>query len=241
MKNKCNQLRFLIRLFGMRFGIYHPIDFVEFLSCSDRDIRWDAADTLSVIGDKTVVEPVFELLQKEPDMMVAKKLVWAIERGRAWDKLFILMDFPEDNIRSWAASAIAGSKQKQFVIPLLSRMKEYETKDYSYYRNCWLALRGIVDDSSVQPIMNLLSEAASNMMKGNLYHLLGYTKSPQVFDILAAELDNSDEKFRLEIVSGLVALGKEDARALNMLQKILLDPSKHISTLARVAIEYNGG
>lgn len=239
MNKKCNQWRFLLRLFGRKIGIYHPIDFVEFLSCSDRDIRWDAADTLSVIGDKTIVEPVFDILQKEPDMMVAKKLVWTLERAQAWDKLFILMGFPEKNIRGWAASTLAGSEQKQFIIPLLSRMREYETKDHFYYHDCWLALCGLVDGNSVELIKNLLSEIESITIKGDLYHLLGYTKSPQVFDMLIAQIDNDDEKYRLKIVSGLVALGKEDARVLHILNELLLDPSKQISTLARIAIEYN--
>jgi len=119
-------------------------------------------------------------------------------------------------------------------------MREYETKDYFYYHDCWLALRGLVDSGSVEPIMNLLSETFSITMKGDLYHLLGYTKSPQVFDVLVAEIDNNDEKFRSKIVSGLVALGKDDSRVFHMLNKLLLDPSKQISTLARVAIEYNG-
>jgi hypothetical protein len=117
-------------------------------------------------------------------------------------------------------------------------MQEYETKDYAHYRGCWWALCGIVDSSSVEQILNLLSRTSSPTMKGDLLHLLGYTKAPQIFDLLVAEIENEDEGIRSKVVSGLVALGKEDDRVLKTLRKLLIDPSPKIATQARVAIEY---
>lgn len=232
-----DRTRFFVRLFNI-IGVSRPSDFVEFLYSENRDIRWDAADLLSGFGDETVVEPVFEILLKEPDGMVAKKLVWTLEKGQAWDKIFSLIDFPRKGVRGYAASVLASSGQRQFVIPLLERMHEHETNDHAYYFDCWLALHGIVDVNSVEPILNLLSRTSSPIMKGDLFHLLGYTKSPQVFDLLVTELDTNDEKFRSKVVSGLVALGREDPRVVDMLHQLLSDPSDQIKVQARVAIDY---
>lgn len=238
IKNLWDNARLSFRMVCNIFGVSRPLDFVEFLSSPDRGIRWDAADWLSGIGDKSVIKPVFEVLQHEPDMMVAKKLIWTLERGKAWDEIFLLLDFPKKYIRGCAASALSNSAQIRFVVPLLERMNEYETTDHSYYFDCWLALCGIVDQNSVEPILNLLSRTSSSAMKGDLLHLLGYTKTPQIYDLLIAEIDNTDEEIRSKVVSGLVALGKEDTRVLHTLRKLLTDPSKQIRTQARVAIEY---
>jgi len=75
IKNLWGYARFSFRMLCNMLGVSRPFDFVEFLSSPDRNLRWDAAELLSIIGDKSVIKPVFEVLQHEPDMMVAKKLV----------------------------------------------------------------------------------------------------------------------------------------------------------------------
>lgn len=225
-----SHLKFYFRLFC---GLSRPVDFVEFLSCSDREIRWGAADLLSSIGDKSVAESVFEILQTEPDMMVAKKLVWTLARGEAWDKIFLLLDSPRKSIREWAADSLRLSEQGRFVVPLLERIKECEGNDPNYK----FALRDLVDKNSVKPILNLLSQASSPRLKGDLLYLLGCTRDPQVFDILEAELDNQDEVIRSGVVSGLVALGVGDARVVDALQKLLTDSSQDIRVRAQGALK----
>jgi hypothetical protein len=236
-------LRLMVRYIGVELGVFRPLALVPFLSHPNENIRWEAADSLCNVADISIVEPVFEALQRELDGNVVKRLMWALEEAEAWDKIFLLLDFPDMYKRAHAATALAGSAQNRFVVPLLGRMNEYEAKDHSYYFDCWLALRGIVDRSSVEPILDLMARTPSPEMKGDLLHLLSYTKAPQVFDLLVAEIDNKDEVIRSNVVSGLVQLGnedarvgKEDARILDALRKLLTDPSKEIRMHAKVAV-----
>jgi HEAT repeat protein len=232
LRHSMDFVRLLLRMVTVGFGISRPLDLIQFLSNPDQDIRWSAADALSTLGDASVVEPVFELLQIEPDPHVRKRLVWVLERGKAWDKLFLCLDSPKREVSSEAVVSLSRSGQSQFVVPLLEQMKKYRGRD----RTSWLILRGIVDKTSVGPLLESLSGDSYLTMRRDLLDLLGRTRDQQVFDVLVSALNDEDEEIRSGAVSGLVSLG--DIRAIEPLQNLLADPSEDIRTSVKVALEH---
>ena len=64
MKNLFAWLRLVIQLLRVSLG-GRPLNLVPFLSSPNNKIRWEAADTLSDFADASVIEPVFEALQKD--------------------------------------------------------------------------------------------------------------------------------------------------------------------------------
>ena len=202
-------------------GIFRPLGFIPFLSHPDENIRWEAADTLSIIADSSVIEPVFEALQRETDGHVSKRLVWALETAKAWDKLLLCLDLPNWIAQSQAASAIVRNGDHRFILPLLNRMIETDDLMHIYGG----ALSRLVNRSSVQPILQWLGKVSSAEMKGKLLTLLGRTKDKQVFDILISSLDEQEGLIRDGAVLGLMYLG--DTRAIGSLQELLT----HISSV----------
>ncbi len=70
----------------MRLGLARPIALVNFLLSPDAETRWDAADSLYIYRDQSLVSPVFDILQKETDPHVRKRLIWVLETNKAWDE-----------------------------------------------------------------------------------------------------------------------------------------------------------
>jgi len=231
-----NQLRNLLNFvkitwceIKIRRGLASPIALVNFLLSPDPETRWDAADTLYTYRDQTLVAPVFDVLQKETDPHVRKRLIWILETNKAWDELFSCLDSPKFDVRSRAASALTHSGENRFVAPLLKRMRENDNQDYTY----GMILRGIVDTSSVGLLFEYLSNATPAMRKGLLV-LLGATKDRQVFSHLLAALKDPNLEIREGAALGLMNL--KDPQAIEPLRGLLDDPSEYIQGVADMAL-----
>jgi len=94
---------------NVKLGIAKPSALVKFLLNPDWETRWDAPDILDNFPDKTVVFPVFDVLQKESNPHVRKRLIWILETNKAWDELFACLDSPEFDVRTNAAYALTQS------------------------------------------------------------------------------------------------------------------------------------
>lgn len=213
----------------MRRGLARPITLVNFLLSPDRETRWDAADMLYTYRDQALVAPVFDVLQKESDPHVRKRLIWILATNKAWDELFSCLDSPKFDVRWDAADALTHSGETRFVVPLLKRMRENDNQDYIYE----MILRGIVDTTSVGLLFEYLSNATPAMTKG-LLTLLGVSKDRQVFSYLLTALKDGNAEIREGAVSGLMHLG--DPQAIEPLRGLLDDPSEDIRRWANAAL-----
>jgi HEAT repeat protein len=210
-------------------GLARPIDLVNFLLSPDPETRWNAADSLYTYRDQTLVSPVFDIVQKETDPHVRKRLIWILGTNEAWDELFACLDAPESGVRSRAAHELTQSGENRFVVPLLKRMHENDNQDYTYR----MILQGIVDASSVGLLFEYMSNATPAMKKG-LLELLGASKDPQVFSHLLVALKDPNVEIREGAVLGLMHL--EDPRAIEQLRGMLDDPSEDIQRWAKAAV-----
>lgn len=174
--------------------------------------------------DQELVAPVFEILQKESDPHVQKRLIWILETNKAWDELYTCLDSPKFWLRTYAADALTHSRENRFVAPLLKKMSEDDNQDYTY----GMILRGIVDASSVELLFEYVSNATPAMKKG-LLELLGASKGPQVLSYLLAALKDPDTEIREGAVLGLRHL--RDPQAIEPLRELLDDPSEGIQGL----------
>ena len=179
--------------------------------------------------DQELVAPVFDILQKETDPHVRKRLIWILVTNKAWDELYTCLDSPQFDVRSSAAHELTYSGENRFVAPLLQRMRENDNQDYTYR----MILQGIVDASSVGLLFEYLSNATPAMTKG-LLELLGASKDPQVLSYLLAALKDPDAEIREGAVDGLMHLG--ESRAIEPLRKLLDDPSEEIQRCADAAL-----
>lgn len=223
----------LIRIFWceikVKLGYARPIVLVNFLLSPDRETRWNAADSLYTYRDETLIAPVFDILQKETDPHVRKRLIWMLDTNGAWDELFSCLDSPEFDVRSHAANALSYSGQTRFVRPLLKQMYENNNQDFIYEQ----ILGGIVDTNSIELIFEYFS-TATPVLKKALLRLLGMSKNSQVLSHLLAALKDPNAEIREGAVLGLMHLG--DTQAIEPLQGLLDDPSKEIQGLAKNAL-----
>lgn len=213
----------------VRLGLAKPSVLVRFLMSPDSETRWDAADWLYTYRDQELVVPVFEVLQKETDPHVRKRLIWILETNKAWNELFTCLDSPEFDMRWNAASALTHCGETRFVEPLLKKMREGNNQDQIYR----IILMGIVKTSSVGLLLEYLSDATP-AMKRALLHLLGVTKDRQVLGYLLAGLRDPNVEVREGAVLGLMHLG--DPQAIEPLRELLNDPAKDIQDWAKTAI-----
>lgn len=213
----------------MRRGFARPIELVNFLLSLDWETRWDAADILDNFPDKTVIIPVFDVLQKESNPHVRKRLIWILETNKAWDELFSFLDSPKFDVRTNAENALTHSGESRFVAPLLKRMRENDNQDNMYR----MILKGIVDVSSVGLLFEYLSNATPAMTKG-LLELRGASKDRQVFSDLLATLKDPNAKIREGAVLGPMHLG--DSQAIEPLRGLLNDSSKDVQRTAGAAL-----
>lgn len=213
----------------VRLGYARPITLVNFLLSPDWETRWDAADMLYTYRDQSLVAPVFDILQRESNGHVRKRLIWILVTNKAWDELFACLDSPEFDVRSRAAHELTHSGENRFVAPLLKRMRENNNQDYIYGS----ILRGIVDTSSVELLFDYMSNATPAMTKG-LLELLGASKDGKVINYLLAALKDPNAEIREGAVSGLMHLG--DPQAIEQLRGMLDDPSENIQGMANAAL-----
>ncbi len=213
----------------VRRGLARPIELVNFLLSPDWETRWDAADMLYVYRDQALVAPVFDVLKKESDQHVRKRLIWILETNKASDELFSCLDSPKFDVRTNAENALTHSGESRFVAPLLKRMYENENQDYMYR----MILKGIVDVSAVGLLFEYLSNATPAMTKG-LLELLGASKDRQVLSHLLAALKDPNAEIREGAALGLMHL--EDPQAIEPLRGLLDDPSEDIQRWAKTAL-----
>ena len=213
----------------VKFGLASPIVLVNFLLSPDWHTRWNAADSLYTYQDQSLVAPVFDILQKESNGHVRKRLIWILATNKAWDELFLCFNSSDFALRSRAASELTYSGETRFVAPLLKQMRENDNQDYIYKS----ILRGIVDTSSVGLLFDYLSNATPAMTKG-LLELLGVSKDRQVFSHLEVALKDPNAEIREGAILGLMHL--EDSRAIEPLRELLDDPSESIQRSARDAL-----
>lgn len=218
----------------VRLKLARPLDLVTFLEDPEREIRWYAAEFLASVGDKSIITPVFDSLQREPDPYVRQQLVWALEKCKAWDELYRCLDSPVRQVRTDAAAALSHSGQIRFVADLLQRLVEGNDQDYTHGS----ILSGIVDASSAAVLLEYLSRASSPPIRSDLLALLGATGDKRVFDRLVLALQDADERVRQGAVLGLMRLG--DARATGAIQKLMLDPSESVRGSAKAALRHLG-
>jgi HEAT repeat protein len=173
--------------------------------------------------------PVFDILQRESDSHVRKRLIWSLENNKAWDELFSCLDSPKFDVRSHAADALTHCGETRFVEPLLKKMRENNNQDRIYEQ----ILRGIVNPGSVGLVFEYLPNATPAMKKA-LLRLLGASKDRQVFSYLLAALKDPNAEIREGAVSGLMHLG--DPQAIEPLRQLLDDPSEEIHGLADAAL-----
>ena len=227
--NMWNYMKLFWSAIKVQRGLARPITLVRFLSSSDWQTRWDAADMLDGYRDQELVAPVFDILQKESNGYVRQRLIWILETNKAWDELFSCLDSPKFDVRTNAADALTHSGETRFVAPLLKRMRENDNQDYIYR----IILKGIIDASSVGLLFEYLSNATPAMMKG-LLELLGASKDRQVLSHLLAALKDSNAEIREGAVLGLMRLG--DPQAIEPLRGLLDDPSEAIQGLVHNAL-----
>lgn len=223
----------LIKIFwweiNIKFGYSNPLVLINFLRSPDSETRWNAADALYVYHDQALIAPVFEILQKESDGHVRKRLIWILETNRAWDKLFLCLDSTKRDVRDHAAHALMHSGESRFVLPLLNKMRENDNQDYIYGQ----ILRGIVDKDSVVLLFQYLVNATP-AMKSALFELLGVSKNQQVLDRLLIALKDPNAEIREGVVLGLMHLG--NLQAIEPLRELLDDPSKNVRGSVNVAL-----
>lgn len=233
MMNQLTTWRNLVKIFWYEIkvwlGLARPIALVNFLLSPDSETRWNAADSLYNYRDQTLVAPVFDVLQKETDPHVRKRLIWILEANKAWDELFACLDSPKFDVRTNAADALTRCGENRFVAPLLKQMRENNNQDYIYEQ----VLRGIVDTSSVELLFEYLPNATP-VIKKALLRLLGASKDRQVFSHLLAALKDPNAEIREGAVLGLMHLG--DPQAIEPLRGLLDDPSENIQRLADTAL-----
>ena len=221
-----NYIRLFWNAIKVQQGLARPITLVRFLSVSDWETRWDAADMIDGYRDQELVAPVFEILQKESNPHVQNRLIWILETNKAWDELYSCLDSPKFWVRTYAADSLTRSGENRFVEPLLKNMLENNNQDYIYEQ----ILRGIVNPSSVGLLLEYLSNATPTMTKG-LLELLGASKGPQVLSHLLATLKDPNAEIREGAVLGLMHLG--DPQAIEPLRRLLDDPSEDIQRWVR--------
>jgi HEAT repeat protein len=218
----------MIRHIGVALGVFHPHSLVPFLSNPDDKIRWEVADSLSDLADASVIEPIFEALRQESNGHVIKRLVWALETAKAWDKLLLCLEFSSWLVQSYAAEAIARNGERRFILPLLNRMIETDDLMHIYYG----ALYRLVDESTVQPLLQALSKVSSTKLRGKILTLLGRTKDPQTLNILVASLNEKENSIRDGAALGLLYLG--DNRAIEPLRTVFEEISSAGSDIGNV-------
>lgn len=213
----------------IKLGFARPVALISFLSSSDWNTRWNAADSLYTYQDVTLIAPVLDALQRETNPHVRKRLMWTLETNKAWDELYLCLDSSEFDVRSNAADALAHCSENRFVAPLLKRMYENNNQDYTYE----MILRGIINQDSVSLIYEYLKNSTPAMKKG-LLELLGASKDRQVFDYLVESLRDPDAKIREGAVLGLTHL--KAPQSIEPLQGMLKDPSEAVQREAKAAL-----
>lgn len=215
--------------FKVKFGFAHPTALISFLSSSDWNTRWNAADSLCSYQDQELILPVFRALQEESNPHVRKRLMWVLEANKAWDELYSCLDSSEFDVRSNAANALSHSGESRFVAPLLDLMQKGDNQDSNYI----MILKGLVNPSSVNLLFEYLSNATPAMKRGLLI-LLGASRNTQVFDYLVESLRSPDAQLREAAVLGFTYL--KDPRAFEPLQEMLNDPSDDVRREIRAAL-----
>jgi HEAT repeat protein len=208
---------------------------INALRDENRDVQYDAAIALGIIGDPKAVEPLITVVQDNEEDSVCAQAINALERIndiRAVDVLIRALDVnihqadQHRKVSYWVANDAARTLgelgDQKANEPLLAMLLDKNT-DYRLLYNIEVSLGKLKEKRAFEPLIAMLEHPESIVVIGAIDALASF-RDERAVEPLIAKLKSPDGSIQIEAVRMLGRMS--DKRALPALEAIAMDKNQ---------------